>query len=388
MGYRVAIVGTGPDPGETGRDGYAMAYRHASGYERLDNCEMVTCADIVRENAEAFAAHYGLDEVYDDHEMMLEAHDLDIVSVCVPPDAHAEIVVDAAEVGDLVAIHCEKPMATTWGDCRRMVDACHRNDVQLTIDHQRRFAKPVEEAKRLLDEGKIGGLRRMEWSEANLFDAGSHLFDLCDLMTEGATPNWALAGVDPDPDNRWFGALNARRAVAQWGYDNGVQGFASTAEDDRPTVVDAYLRLVGTDGVVEIQPEEGPPLRVRTDGGWRTIDTNNETVYSPRLSTTEAAVNRIADVVPGISSSISRGPNHYERAIEHVVESLEEGTRPIIAGGNVLRATELVFACWESARQQKRVELPLEITDNPLEALCEEQPIPATRASDERAEPS
>jgi hypothetical protein len=32
-----------------------MAYKHAAGYERLDNCELVACADIVRENAMAAA---------------------------------------------------------------------------------------------------------------------------------------------------------------------------------------------------------------------------------------------------------------------------------------------------------------------------------------------
>ena len=60
--YSVAFVGTGPDPdtpvwGESA----AMAYRHGAGYRKLDNCDLVACADLVHENAEDFAAEFDID---------------------------------------------------------------------------------------------------------------------------------------------------------------------------------------------------------------------------------------------------------------------------------------------------------------------------------------
>lgn len=374
MSYRVAIVGTGADPEEKSRDGYAMAYRHARGYERLGHCSMVACADIVEDNAAAFADNFGLETYYTDHETLLREETPDVVSVCTPPAVHADIVVDCARAGSVEAIHCEKPMATTWGNCKEMVAVCEEHDVQLTIDHQRRFAKPVIEAKQLLDAGEIGTLKRLEWAEVNLFDAGSHLFDLCDHLTDGTSPQWVLAGVNPDPDNEWFGALNETQAIVQWGYEDGTVGFASTGEDEHWTVVDAYLRIVGDDGVIEIQPDGGPHLRVRTDGEWQTVDTDNESVYRPKLSTFEAATNKLASVVPRLPEPIETGPTHYERAIEHAIDSLAAGTEPLISGRRVLRGTELIFGCWESARRQRRIDLPLTIEDNPLESLCAESP--------------
>jgi predicted dehydrogenase len=371
MTHSVAIIGTGPDPDERDRDGYAMAYRHGPAYERLDDCELVTCADIVPENAAAFAERFDLDTVYTDHESMLREEAIDIVSVCTPPSTHADIVVDCAG-GGVDAIHCEKPMATSWTDCTEMVAACEDAGVQLTIDHQRRFAEPVVVAKQLLDDGEIGGLVRLEWAEVNLFDAGSHLFDLCDYITDGATPEWVLAGVDPDPDNRWFGALNEVQALAQWAYDDGTQGFASTADGDRDTVVDAYLRIVGEDGVIEIQPDDGPPLRLRSGGGWETKSTGGESVYGPGKTTVQAVKDRLADSLPGLPDPPDQ-TSHYERAIEHAVASLNEGTEPRISGRRVLRGTELVFGAWESARRRERVSLPLADVDNPLEALCAEK---------------
>lgn len=111
--YRIGVIGTGANPDDPDQDGYAMAYRHADGYQRLDNCTLQACADIVPANAEQFAETYDLSHVCEDYRMMLEERDLDIVSVCVPPHLHADIVLGCVEVGDLEAIHCEKPMATT-----------------------------------------------------------------------------------------------------------------------------------------------------------------------------------------------------------------------------------------------------------------------------------
>jgi len=45
MGYEARVICTGADPDDPDRDGFAMAYRHASGYEALENCRLTTCAD-------------------------------------------------------------------------------------------------------------------------------------------------------------------------------------------------------------------------------------------------------------------------------------------------------------------------------------------------------
>lgn len=373
MTYRAAVIGIGPDPDERSPDGYAVAYRHAEGFQRSDACELVACADSAVENAAAFARSFDVDSVYTDHELLLEEDAPDVVSVCVPPPLRAAVARDCATAGSVVAIHCDAPMATTWGECEKLVEVCRTNDVQLTVGHQRRFATPVQEANRLLESGAIGRLRRIEWSEANLFLRGTHLFDLCDYFTGGTRPQWVLAGVDVDPDNRWSGTLSEVVAVAQWEYDDGTMGFASTADGNRQTLVDAYLRLVGADGVIEIQPTDGPPVRVRTDGRWRTVDTAGETVHGRRQHRRRSTAGKLVDAIPGLTRSRFHPSTHHERAIEHLVTSLDSGTEPVISGRRALRGTELIFACWESARRRERIDLPLDVTGNPLSELCEEQ---------------
>ncbi|HIO05971.1 TPA: gfo/Idh/MocA family oxidoreductase, partial [Candidatus Poribacteria bacterium] len=59
-----------------------MAYQHAKAYQDLENCELIACADIKPENAQAFADHCQLPNTYLSHMEMLKKEDLDIVSVC------------------------------------------------------------------------------------------------------------------------------------------------------------------------------------------------------------------------------------------------------------------------------------------------------------------
>jgi predicted dehydrogenase len=376
MAYSAAIIGTGADPDDRDQTGYAMAYRHAPGYERLDDVELVACADIVRENALAFADTFDIPEgrVYEDYATMLTEVDIDIVSVCTPPSTHADIVVGCAESGAVDAIHCEKPMATTWGDCNRMVEACDREGVQLTIDHQRRFGGPFREAKRLLDEGTIGTLDRLECGELNLFDAGVHQFDLCRHMVDGGAAEWVLASIDYREENRWFGTHNETQAVANWRYDNGVTGLALMGEAAGlgADMVGCYLRLVGEEGAIEIGVPDGPSLRYRVDGqGWTTVDTG-DTINGPDESLARAGVRKLFESIPLLDGDRFRPPTFYERAIAEAVAALDEGRQPAIAGELSLRATELAFASYESVRQRGRVDLPLDIEDHPLEAMVED----------------
>jgi predicted dehydrogenase len=386
MGYRVAIIGTGADPEDRDSSGYAMAYRHAPAYERLDDCEVVACADIVRENAEAFADTFDLheDNVYENYEVMLDEVDLDIASVCVPPAIHADIVVGCAESGQLQAIHCEKPMATTWADCKRMVEACEEADVQLTIDNQRRFGEPFREAKELLEDGRIGDLVRIEWAEDNLFDAGVHEFDLCRYYTGGAEPEWVLAGIDTSEENVWFGTENEYQGISQWKYEDGVYGLAATGPSME--MIGCYMRLIGEDGVIEMGVEDGPAIRYRVDGGgWRTVETN-DSIHKPDYSLVRAGLRKVAQNAPGLPDRLFDRPTFYERAVEEVVAALREDREPEISGRNALDGTELTFASWESARRQGRVDLPLDVEDNPLETLIENRESDATDDSEAESE--
>ena len=370
MVYRAAVIGTGSNPDEPGREGYGMGYRHASGYERLEECELVACADIVYENAERFAREFGVEGVYEDYQRMLSEAAPDIVSVCVPPSIHAEIVVDCAESGVVDAIHCEKPMAETWGDCRKMVAVCEERGVQLTINHQRRFGKPFRKAKALLDEGAIGDLQRLEFTAENLYDTGTHMFDLCNYYADQSSVEWVLAGIDYREENLWFGTHNENQALSQWKYENGVFGLASTGHG--ADFMDRQIRLIGSDGTMTIDADGDSPLRIRrASSGWETIDTDGETFHGPTLGPLKAGLRKVAGRVSERLETALTPSTYIERGIQDLVESLDSGRESELSAEKALQADELIFASWESVRQRARVEPPLTIDDNPLASMVE-----------------
>jgi len=352
MTYDVALVGTGPEPDDpVWGESAAMAYRHAEGYRDRDDCEIVACADLVRENAEAFAAEFGIEDthVYEDYEEMLAAVDPDIVSVSTPVPTHAPIVLDCIESGVPDAIHCEKPMATTYGDARLLAQEARRRDIQLTFNHQRRFSPVWREPKDALDAGRIGELQRVEVGTSTLLDNGTHHIDLATMYADEATVEWVIGQIDYREEHVKYGAHNENQGLVQWAYDTGVQGIATTGfgEDG----VGVHHRLVGTDGVIEVTPWDTPQARVREDGGdWESL-------------------------VDGVEDTAAVPP-----AIDHVVTCLDTGVEPEISARHALSVTEVVFAAWESSRRRGRVDLPLDIADNPLEAMVESgalDPAPA-----------
>jgi predicted dehydrogenase len=155
--YKTGIIGTGPDPTNPTANGFAMGYRHAEAYRNNDHCRVTACADIVQENADAFAQEFdiGEDGVFEDYKKMLMSVEPDIVSVTVPPEMHESIVVGCARSGTVEAIHCEKPMAKTLASARRMVEVCNEEGVDLTFNRQRRFGRPFTETERLINDGKL-----------------------------------------------------------------------------------------------------------------------------------------------------------------------------------------------------------------------------------------
>src|SRR5688572_7493505 len=132
--YRVAVIGAGRPRKTEGSTGFGMARSHVHGYLETGVCDLVAVADIARENAEALVVVYGgTAQVYTDYQEMLERERPDIVSVCTWPHLHAPMVLDAASA-DVRAIHCEKPMAPTWGEAKAMHRAAVQKGVQLTFN--------------------------------------------------------------------------------------------------------------------------------------------------------------------------------------------------------------------------------------------------------------
>lgn len=352
--YRVAIIGTGRDPENPTVEGFAMGYRHAEAYRGLANCEVVACADIVPENATAFATEFGIPDrnVYEDHNEMLRSAAPDIVSVTVPPKIHQPVVVDCASAETVKAIHCEKPMAHTWSSAQQMAQTCWRHDTQLTFNRQRRYGKPFSEAKRLIDDGEIGEMERIEIGWGDFYDTGAHTVDLAGMFNDDRPAEWVIAQLDYRDEDIRFGNHQENQISAQWRYTNGVYGLATTGKG--MDMIDAAMLVRGSEGIIRINVQDGPMLEVERRGERRRVDVDGETMH-----------------VTGSESDDRFGSAFHERAIEDVIKCLETGADPQLGSRIGLNTEEILFGAYESVRKRGRVDFPLKIADNPLEQVVE-----------------
>ncbi|HAA77158.1 TPA: gfo/Idh/MocA family oxidoreductase, partial [Candidatus Latescibacteria bacterium] len=150
---------------------------HARGYEYCKDATIVACADPFEKSRSAFVGQFDVSNAYADYREMLVKESLDIVSVCTWTGMHREMIEAAASSG-IRAIHSEKPMATTWRDAKAIVQACDDHGIVITFCHQRRFGAQFMKAKEIAGSGAIGEVYRFEGSCPNLFDWGTHWFDM------------------------------------------------------------------------------------------------------------------------------------------------------------------------------------------------------------------
>jgi predicted dehydrogenase len=93
---------------------------------------------------------------YSQLEDLVADPNLDMIDICLPPSVHAPAAIMALKAGKHVS--CEKPMALTTADCRRMVEAARTAGKQLLIGHVLPFFPEYAHAVKLIRGGKYGKL--------------------------------------------------------------------------------------------------------------------------------------------------------------------------------------------------------------------------------------
>jgi UDP-N-acetylglucosamine 3-dehydrogenase len=143
--YGIAVVGTG--------------YIGIEHIKAICDCpaavlQMIVGSERSAEYLNELQATYGAAKVTTRYDDMIADDAVDVVYLCTPNRMHANEAVAALDAGKHV--FCEKPMATTLDECRRMVAAVDRSGKQLMVGHGARFRQLHRSVKSLFEEGKLG----------------------------------------------------------------------------------------------------------------------------------------------------------------------------------------------------------------------------------------
>ena len=162
---RLGFIGTG-----------GIAQLQLAQFNTRPDVEIVSLADISPENLAKSQANNPQANTYTNYQAMLAKENLDAVSVCTPNVHHALPTIAALKTGCHVL--CEKPLAMTVAEGRRMRKAAQNAGKQLVVGFQYRLDPRTQYLKRAFDEGAFGNI----------------LFGRVQAMRRRGIPNWGVFG--------------------------------------------------------------------------------------------------------------------------------------------------------------------------------------------------
>jgi predicted dehydrogenase len=324
--YRIGVIGCGGIVQASHLPAYALAgFRVAGIWNRT------------REKAEAAASRFGITKVFRAWQEAVESPDVDVVDICLPPHMHPQIAVAAAAAGKHLMV--QKPMAVTYADAVRIVEAARKAKVKLAVNQNGRWDPAIRASRTLIARGILGTrltafieLRTMQpwqefWEDRSLYRqlmllgmSIHHLDQFRFLFGEPARVN-AVTGRYPG--QKWEGDSIAHYWLE---YDDG---FFASGLDDGSTWTRDYgirFRFTGTDGVL------------KGTIGWPDADYSTLRFTSKRMDFRtkwfpEAFIGTMADLFSAI----------------------ETGGEPTISGEDNLKTLQLVFGCCRAAAEKRAV---------------------------------
>jgi predicted dehydrogenase len=127
----------------------SIYFKSGQTFEILD---IVACADLVKERAEAKAEEFGCKAMT--VEQLLADPEIKIVMNLTIPIAHAEVAFKAIEAGK--SVHNEKPLAITREDGRKMLEMAKAKGVRVGCAPDTFMGAGIQTCIKLIDDGWIG----------------------------------------------------------------------------------------------------------------------------------------------------------------------------------------------------------------------------------------
>jgi len=320
--------------------------RHADRAELVAVCDAdpaALAAATAKTGARGFA-RYG--------QMLAEAG-ADCVVLATPSGLHARQVTEAAQAG--LHVMTEKPMATRWADGLAMVKACDDARVRLFVVKQNRRNRTLQLLRQALQAGRFGRLYMVTvnvfWSRPQSyydsaawrgtweFDGGafmnqaSHYIDLLDWLIGPVESVMAYTGTlarDIEVEDTGVAALRWR---------SGAMGSVNVTMLTHPKNLEGSITVLGEHGSVRI-------------GGVAVNKIEHWEFAEPHAM--DAGLD---DASYQTSSVYGLGhPLYYD----NVIRTLRGECEPETDGREGLKSLELLIAMYRSARDGKKVNLPLE----------------------------
>ena len=242
-----------------------------------------------RTKAEDYARRHGVPRVHGTAEALITDPDVDAVYIATPPESHCDLACKAAAARKPCLV--EKPMALTYEECTRMVQAFERASTPLWVAYYRRALPRFLLMRDLVAEGTLGPvtsvhvdirepLTRGDAARAWRFDRavaggglfldkGSHCIDLLDFLfgpiehAAGIAVNTGGTYEVEDVTAAVFRMPGGVPGTGTWNFNAGLSAdsiFVTTAEGEIRTSIFGDADVIVTRGADRrVHPVRNPP---------------------------------------------------------------------------------------------------------------------------------
>ena len=273
---KVCIVGAG-----------FVGKKHAAAYAQQNNAELQVICDNNENSAKILAEEYGFKRIETDWHKAVQAKDVDLVCVCVPNNAHFEIVSEAIKNGKCIA--CEKPLGVNGHESEKLAYLATENRIIATCCYNIIQIPAIKYAKKIIKSGKLGKIvcfrgsydnDRLANSDApfewRMLKRNSEGGSLCDLAINILAVSQFLVGdiinvcgmtdiiymKRKDQNGKYIEVENEDIAQFICSYKNGAMGYISSNRVAPGSKQDMKFEIQFTKGAIKFSLERMNEIQI------------------------------------------------------------------------------------------------------------------------------
>ena len=126
-------------------------------FNKVPNSKIVAVMRREGEKAQEYASRHNIPKWYNDADKLIDDPEINAIYIATPPASHCEYTIKVSNAKK--AVYVEKPMARTYEECLKMINACKDNDVPLFVAYYRRYLSKFLKVKELIENDVIGKVR-------------------------------------------------------------------------------------------------------------------------------------------------------------------------------------------------------------------------------------
>lgn len=355
---KVGIIGTG-----------WIADAHIEAYKKMPDVEIVAGADLVPGKAEAFFKKHGIEGVhcYNSHKELLDAEEVDAVSVCTYNRTHAECAIYALNKG--VHVMLEKPMCVTIEEAVEIRKAEKASGKVLSIGFQPRFDPNMQMIKKIVQSGELGKVYYIQTGGGRRRGIPTP-FGTTFIQDETAGIG-ALGDIGCYSLDMVLNAVGYPKPLTISGYKSAYFGtrpdyYPTHPEYAKEFTVDdfgaAFIRLDG-DIILDFRiawamniNTPGDTIILGTEGGLRIPSTDcwNGTVGGPMTIYHDVAGSQVETIIPVIPNE---GLDLFAKKIRTFLDALKNDLPAPVSSDEIIYNQAIIDGLVKSAKLGKEIEI-------------------------------